>query len=75
MEHKKSPCEECTVETGRKPGCHSHCKEYKEWRQYLDEKKEIIRKQKEENFWFTEHRRNLANKFKNQNKWRRRKYD
>ena len=75
MEHKKAPCRDCTEETGRKPGCHSHCEEYKEWKQYLEEKKAVIAKQKEEDFWQSEHREKLAKRFMNRKKWRPRKYE
>ena len=33
---EKSPCKECK---DHKPGCHSNCKEYREWKQLKEQNK------------------------------------
>lgn len=39
-----TPCKGCTVDTGRRPGCHAKCKAYISYRTAMDEKNEKIRK-------------------------------
>lgn len=40
----KSPCKSCSR---RYSGCHSNCKDYKEYRQALDERNELIYQNRE----------------------------
>lgn len=35
------PCKEC-IAPKRKPGCHSTCPEYKEWREWLNKRKNML---------------------------------
>lgn len=44
------PCNTCTEETGRHPGCHDHCEDrYKPWKKKLDERNEAERKYRKQN--------------------------
>lgn len=43
-----APCKKCTSETGRKPGCHSKCEKYISYKAAMEEKRELVRKAKEE---------------------------
>lgn len=45
---KRAPCKGCTEETGRKPGCHSHCHDYKIYKKKMEERNEEINKKREE---------------------------
>ena len=44
MSVKNSPCKDCP---SRYPGCHSNCKDYKEFKQALDERNDLIRQERD----------------------------
>lgn len=61
------PCDGCTEETGRHPGCHDHCEDrYKPWRKKLDEKNEAKRKYEESNYTMSDDKKRAL--------WRSKRY-
>jgi len=61
------PCNGCTKETGRYPGCHDHCEDrYIPWRKELDAKNEAERKQNQ--------MKDIMSDAKKKAVWRNRRY-